>query len=285
MISISNLRYRYGSKIELFRGLNMELLPGKIYGLLGKNGAGKSTLIKNIGGMLFPTTGRCLVFGKEPRRRQTSFLQNTFYIPEECYLPRLTIREFIRTYAPYYPSFDLAQYQAYLDEFGIASNRHLHALSFGQKKKALIGFAISANTRVLILDEPTNGLDIPSKITFRNMINDSFKKDRIVIISSHQVRDLDELITSLIIIDKGAVLLHQDKEKITSRLHFQLTDRAVPAADVLYQERVSGGWASLAVNNTGKKNYLDIELLFNAVLEKGEAFSEYLTAEAQAESI
>jgi len=266
MISINNLSYRYSRKIELYNGLSMDLLPGKIYGLLGKNGAGKSTLIKNISGMLFPTTGTCKVFGMQPRHRQVDFLKSVFFIPEECYLPKLSIKDFIAIYAPYYPNFDLTQFSSYLGEFGIESSRHLHALSFGQKKKVMIGFALSTNTRVLIMDEPTNGLDIPSKITFRNMMNDAFHPDRIVIISTHQVRDLDELISSLIIMDKGKVLLHEEKEDITNRLLFRVSDKAILNDGVLYQERTSSGWASISENRGGEKGYLDIELLFNATI-------------------
>lgn len=285
MISIENLSYRYSKKLALYNGLNMDLLPGRIYGLLGKNGAGKSTLIKNIGGMLFPTIGTCHVFGRQPRYRQVSFLKDIFFIPEECYLPRLTIKQFIAIYAPYYPGFDIDQYNGYLSEFGIESSRHLHALSFGQKKKTMIGFALSTNTKVLIMDEPTNGLDIPSKITFRNMMNDAFKKDRIVIISTHQVRDLDELINSLIIMDQGEVLLHEEKEVITRRLQFQLSDVPVQNESVLYQEKTSNGWVYISENRSGERSYLDIELLFNAVLEKGPFFNNFFASETLTELI
>jgi ABC-2 type transport system ATP-binding protein len=272
MIKLENFCYRYGRHQTLFRDLNLELVPGQIYGLLGKNGAGKSTLIKNIGGMLFPTAGRCEVFGQLPRNRQVSFLKDIFFIPEECYLPNLTIRQFIQIYAPYYPNFDLIQFHTYLETFGIESNRNLRSLSYGQKKKALIGFALSANTRVLILDEPTNGLDIPAKVIFRNMIKEAFRPDRLVIISSHQVRDLDELISTLLVLDQGELLLHARKAEILQRLHFGISAFPLPEAAVLYQDKGPTGWLYIAENTTGQASYLDIELLFNALLEKREAF-------------
>jgi ABC-2 type transport system ATP-binding protein len=277
MIQIRNLSYRYANNRPLFHDLTMDLLPGGIYGLLGKNGAGKSTLIKNIGGILFPTTGSCHVYGQQPRFRQVSFLKDIFFIPEECYLPNLSIKQFIRIYAPYYPGFDTRQFHSYLQTFGLESSRKLHSLSYGQKKKTMIGFALATNTKVLIMDEPTNGLDIPAKVTFRNMMNDAFKPDRIVIISSHQVRDLDELITALIIIDQGEVLLQAEVAAILRRLRFASSADLVSGDPVIYAEKAPNGWSYISENSTGGRTYLDIELLFNAVLEKREAFTKMLT--------
>ncbi|TVZ55005.1 ABC-2 type transport system ATP-binding protein [Lutibacter sp. Hel_I_33_5] len=266
MIKTINLGYQYSKKVQIFNNLNLTFSPGKIYGLLGKNGAGKSTLIKNITGMLFPTKGISEVFGLVPKNREVSFLKELFFVPEEYYLPNLTINELVTIYKDFYPNFDTNQFNNYTKEFKIEKSKKTTELSLGQKKKILIGFALSANTKVLIMDEPTNGLDIPSKILFRNMINDSFKKDRIVIITSHQVRDLDELIHSIIIMNDGEILLNNDKDFIAKNLHFQLTDTLQDTIDLIYQEKVSNGFASIKKNNTNNAGYIDIELLFNAVL-------------------
>lgn len=276
MIKTNNLCYRYSKKIEIFNNLNLTFKPGKIYGLLGKNGAGKSTLIKNITGMLFPTYGTCEVFGKTPKKREVSFLKDLFFVPEEYYLPNLTINDLIKVYKDFYPNFDVNQFNSYLQTFKIEKNKRTTELSLGQKKKILIGFALSANTKVLIMDEPTNGLDIPSKIVFRNMINDSFKKDRIVIITSHQVRDLDELIHSIIIMNDGKILLNTDKEHIAKHLLFQLTGTIQNSNDLIYQEKVSNGFASIKNNTSKKAGYIDIELLFNAVLTDSNKINTFL---------
>ncbi|MGB0891544.1 MAG: ATP-binding cassette domain-containing protein [Flavobacteriaceae bacterium] len=276
MIKTNNLCYRYSKKIEIFNNLNLTFKPGKIYGLLGKNGAGKSTLIKNITGMLFPTNGTCEVFGKIPKKRKVSFLKDLFFVPEEYYLPNLTINDLIKVYKDFYPNFDVNQFNSYLQTFKIEKNKRTTELSLGQKKKILIGFALSANTKVLIMDEPTNGLDIPSKIVFRNMINDSFKKDRIVIITSHQVRDLDELIHSIIIMNDGKILLNSDKEHIAKHLLFQLTGTIQNSNDLIYQEKVSNGFASIKNNTSKKAGYIDIELLFNAVLTDSNKINTFL---------
>ena len=110
MIHINNLGYRYSKKVHIFSDLNLCFEPGKIHGLLGKNGAGKSTLIKNITGMLFPTKGSCEVFGSFPKKRSVRFLKDLFFVPEEYYLPNLTINELIKTYKNFYPNFDENQF-------------------------------------------------------------------------------------------------------------------------------------------------------------------------------
>lgn len=266
MIRINQLSYRYSRKKQILSGLDLELDAGKIYGLLGKNGAGKSTLIRNIAGTLFPSQGSCQVLDYKPRRRQIGFLKELFFVPEECFLPNLSISQFIDIYAPYYPHFDQGQYQAYLKQFLIDPQQHLQALSFGQKKKLMIGFALAANTRLLIMDEPTNGLDIPSKVLFRNMIKEAIRPDRLVLITSHQVRDLDELITDLIIMDHGEVLLHETKEDIANKLFFQVSEEPSESADALYEEKQANGWAQILQNPMGLKSTVDIELLFNAML-------------------
>ncbi len=285
MIRINQLSYRYSRRKEILSGLDLELASGKIYGLLGKNGAGKSTLIRNIAGTLFPSQGSCHVLGYEPKRRQIDFLKELFFVPEECFLPNLSISKFIDIYTPYYPRFDKKQYQVYLREFAIDPRQHLQALSFGQKKKVMIGFALAANTRLLIMDEPTNGLDIPSKVLFRNMITEASHPDKLVLITSHQVRDLDELITDLIIMDHGEVLLHETKEDLTHRLLFQATDTPSEDSGVLYQEKQAHGWAQILKNPLGLSSQMDMELLFNAMLNSRTTINSALLTQPQLELI
>lgn len=216
--------------------------------------------------MLFPTEGTCSVFGSAPQKREVNFLKELFFVPEEYYLPNLSIQELVNSYKDFYPNFDSNQFDGYTEAFKIGKNKKTTELSLGQKKKILIGLALSTNTKVLIMDEPTNGLDIPSKVLFRNMIKESFKEDRIVIITSHQVRDLDELIDTIIIIDQGEIRLNKDKDDIARRLHFEWSDIPINDSDCIYQEKVSTGFASITENTTDITGYVDIELLFNAVL-------------------
>lgn len=264
MIQIKNLTYRYSRKKVLFNGLNLTLSPGKVYGLLGKNGAGKSSLIKNIAGLLFPSEGTCKFNEWEPKNRDTAFLEQLFFIPEECELPKLSVPDFTDLYAPFYPAFNREQFAAYLEIFNVSQDSHLQSLSFGQKKKAYIAFALAANTSLLIMDEPTNGLDIPSKLQFRNIVAGAGREDKITIISTHQVRDLDDLISSIIIIDNSELLLYADKEEVSSKLHFS-TGISDERSTVLYEEQTPQGIVYISLNEDARPSYLDLEILFNAV--------------------
>lgn len=274
MIEIENLTYRYNARKTLFRGLNLRLPPGRVYGLLGKNGAGKSSLIKNIAGFLFPSGGTCRVNGREPRHRAPAFLEQLFFIPEECDLPPLSLPELVRVYAPFYPSFNKAQFYHYLQLFHVAPDAHLAQLSFGQKKKAYISLALAANTPVLIMDEPTNGLDIPSKLQFRNIVAGASRQDKVTIMSTHQVRDLDDLIDAILIMDNSEVLLYAGKEEIGRKLYFETFAQVPAGLPVLYAEPAPNGTAVVARNEGQRSSYLDIEVLFNATLKHPELMQQ-----------
>jgi ABC-2 type transport system ATP-binding protein len=180
---------------------------GHIYGLLGRNGAGKSTLLKLIAGLVFPVSGKSGGAGLNPSKRQPSFLQKIFLIPEEIETPDVDVMRFADDYAPFYPNFDKEQFLQLLQDFDVPL-RSLKQMSYGQKKKTWIALGIAANTQLLILDEPTNGLDIPSKRQFRKMMAASLTDERCVIISTHQVRDLDSLIDNIIIVDEGELIVN-----------------------------------------------------------------------------
>ena len=266
MIAIKNLTYCYSKHKKLFNGLNLEMQAGKIYGLLGKNGAGKSTLMKTITGLLSPFEGTCTVNGLQPFQREQKFLEQLFFIPEECYLPPLSIDRFLQIYAPFYPAFSYATFQEYLKEFNISPGGSLHQLSFGQKKKTFIAFGLAANTRLLVMDEPTNGLDIPSKVQFRNIMSSANKLDQTILLSTHQVRDLDDLISSVIIMDDSRVLLHEEKDRIITQLSFYNKQKHDVRDDILYEEQTPNGVVAMCRNTHDAVTYLDLEILFNATL-------------------
>ena len=217
MINISNLDFAY-KKTNLFSNLSLDLKPGNIYGLLGKNGAGKTSLLKIISGLLFPDTGTVKVNSFIPQKREPDFLQDIFFLPEEYYLPGLEADKYRKTYAPFYPSFDKAKFTELLNEFNLPLDQKLNSFSYGQKKKFLISFGIACNSKIFLLDEPTNGLDIPSKTQFRRILASAGTEDRLIIISTHQVRDMENLIDPLIIVDEGKVIFNESIERVTDKL-------------------------------------------------------------------
>ncbi len=270
MIHLQNVSFGYSRRKRLFDNLNLRLEPGHIYGLLGKNGAGKSSLLRNMAGLLFPDSGRIQVADFEPRRREPAFLQQLFFIPEEIYLPSVPVDRYVATLSPFYPQFNHAQFGYYLKEFDIPATHSLTALSYGQKKKVLIAFGLATNTRVLIMDEPTNGLDIPSKSQFRKLVASVLEADRVMLISTHQVRDLDNLIDSVIILEGSDILLNHSLEVISERLRFATLAGAATSERVLYAEPSLRGHAVVMENEDGEESRVDLERLFNAVTNNPE---------------
>jgi len=266
MIQIKNLSFDYGKRKPVFRNLNLTLKEGNVYGLLGRNGAGKSSLLRNMAGLLFPTSGTCMVNGHNAQDRLPVFLQDLYFLPEEFHTPPVKIKEFVDIYAPFYPKFSLKQFLEYLEEFQLSDNEKFTELSLGQKKKALIGFALSTNTKVLLMDEPTNGLDIPSKSQFRKIIASVATDERIIVISTHQVRDLESLIDPIIILDNSEVLLNATTEEITEKLCFKMVSTVTEHDMVLYSEHSLRGFSIVTQNVDNEHSKADLELLFNATL-------------------
>jgi len=268
MIEIKNLSFGYKKNKNLFNDLNLSIHNGSIYGLLGRNGAGKTTLLKQIVGLLYPAKGECKVFGNPASERLPQVLNNIYFIPEEFDLPAVSMNTFVKLHAPFYPKFDKELLNKYLVEFEIADNAKLSSISYGQKKKFLISFGLATRTQILILDEPTNGLDIPSKSQFRKIMASSMDEERIIIISTHQVRDLASLIDHIIVLENGKAIFDHSTFEISSKLSF-LQTKATDHLEVLYKEDVLGGQAIMCRKN-GEETEIDLELLFNGVVTNTE---------------
>jgi ABC-2 type transport system ATP-binding protein len=272
MISISNLHFGYGRGKPLFSGLNLSLSLGNIYGLLGRNGAGKSSLLRLMAGLLHPRSGQCELFGQAAHLRRAGQLADTYFLPEEFAVPHLRINAYASLYGPFYPKFSRAEFEAHLKELELGIDQPLRELSFGQKKKALIAFALATNTACLLMDEPTNGLDIPAKAQFRRLMASAVHPGRAIVISTHQVRDLENLIDPVIILENSRVLLQASPTQISGRLHFGFYPQLPSQLSVLYAESSIRGHAVVAENLGGlaPSGGLDLELLFNATLAQPE---------------
>ncbi|WP_316769610.1 ABC transporter ATP-binding protein [Pedobacter frigiditerrae] len=264
MIKINNLNFGYSKHQLLFKNLSMQLSNGHIYGLLGKNGAGKSTLLKNLAGLVYAESGSMDVLGFNPAKRQPALLEQICFIPEEFYLPSVKIDAYVKANAAFYPNFDHPYFTALLAEFDIPVGQKLINMSYGQKKKVIIAFGLATNAKLIIMDEPTNGLDIPSKAQFRKIMASALTEDKCIIISTHQVRDLDNLIDTVIMLDENSVALKASVEEITDKLVFK---RVKEVDDkVIYAEPSLAGFNAVMPNFHQEDSKLDLELLFNAVL-------------------
>ncbi len=218
MIQIENLDFWYKKGKPVFQKLSLSLKAGHVYGLLGRNGSGKSTLLKAIAGLARPASGKCTVNGISSIDRPVSMLADLYFLPEEVYVPHLTPAQFLRHTASFYLRFSMADFYGHLRVLEVDPAEVMTNLSFGQQKKVMIAFGLATNSSLLILDEPTNGLDIPSKVQFRKLIASGLDERRCVIISTHQVRDLDSLIDTILILDDHHIVVNKSTDDLTERL-------------------------------------------------------------------
>jgi ABC-2 type transport system ATP-binding protein len=277
MVRIRNLHFGYSRRVLQLENLSLNLEKGRIYGLLGKNGAGKSTLLKNIVGLACPLSGTCEVGGHAAARRRPDTLQDLFFLPEDVQVPAVTATQLAASTGVFYPRFDEAAFHDYLREFDVPSLTKLTALSYGQQKKGMIAFAIATNTGLLVLDEPTNGLDIPSKAQFRKLVAGALGEERCVIISTHQVRDLDSLIDTVLVLHERRVVLNATIDQLAERLWFGTVPAGAASPDVLYAEPAVRGQYAIRANTGETFSKVDLEVLFNALTGRESAVATYLT--------
>lgn len=263
MLQLSSVSFSYGKK-ELFKDLNLNIKPGNIYGLLGKNGAGKTTLLKILAGLLFPVSGDAIYDGHDISKREPTFLEEIFFLPEEFFLPAITGRDFIKLRSPLYKSFDNTMFQDFIEEFDVDCTKKLNTLSYGQKKKFLLSFGLATGAKLIIMDEPTNALDIPSKTILRRIISRAMSDERTIIISTHQVKDVENLIDPIIILDKGSVVFNKSTMEITDSYIMKVVP--VLRGDEIYSQEVLGGYQVVAPRNGEEETLVDLELLFNSVV-------------------
>lgn len=265
MIKIQNLQFAYRRQQALFKDLSVDIEAGSVVGLLGKNGAGKSTLLKLMCGLMAPHAGSIQILNENPIQRRPVFLESIVFVPEEIDLPGIKISRYIKAMARMYPNFDRNKLETILEAFDLQESMKLSKISYGQKKKFIIAFALSTQSRVLILDEPTNGLDIPSKALFRKVVAGALTDEQVVFISTHQVKDVENLIDKIVMIDQGKIVFNQSIFDISSKYAFVSsgTDRSQSA---LYQEEMPGGYKQI-VPCVNQETAIDLEVLFNAVMK------------------
>ena len=278
MIKVKNITFSYNGFMPIFRNLNLDIQEGGIYGLLGQNGAGKSTLLHLMCGMLTPDDGEIIFNDKDVRLRLPSTLCDTFIVPEEFDLPAITMAEYCKINAPFYPKFSVDDLKANLAMFDLDYEGNLAALSMGQKKKAFMCFALACNTKLLIMDEPTNGLDIPSKVQFRRFIASHMTDDRIIIISTHQVHDIELLLDHIIVINGNDVVINSTINSICSKLNFYTSLEPIDETKVVFSSKTLGGIAYISLrNDSDEESELNLESLFQFCLTQPEMVKAILS--------
>jgi len=265
MVALERIAFRYGKK-SLFTDLHLGLSKGNIYGLLGRNGAGKTTLLRLLSEQLFPSQGTCRVLDRNPTDRDPGFLSDIFFIPEEFSVPGLKISHYLKLHAPFYPRFDMSEFKNNLEVFGFLGDENMGELSYGNRKKVILSFGLATGARLVLMDEPTNGLDIPSKTQFRKVVASSLSEERTFLISTHQVRDLGNLIDPIIILDEGEIILNRDLEFLGKRLAISKEANPPGEGEAVYYESGLGGYTVVRSRSEGEESLVDLEMLFNAVV-------------------
>ena len=268
MIEVSNISFKYsGQKDLVFDDFSLRLEANNIYGLLGKNGTGKSTLLYLISGLLRPKKGSVCFDSVETCKRMPETLSEIFIVPEEFDLPAMSLNDYVKINKPFYPRFSQEVLENCLKDFELTTDLKLHALSMGQKKKVFVSFALAAGTKLLLMDEPTNGLDIPSKSQFRKVVAQYMTEDRTLIISTHQVHDVESLLDHILILSQQKLLLDASVGEITEKYTFEYRTPE-QMDDAIYAEPSLQGNAVIAPRKADSpETQINLELLFNAVTQ------------------
>ena len=260
MIKAEHLTFGYGKNKQVFDDFNLEIEKGEIVGLLGKNGTGKSTLLYIICGLLKPSHGNVTIKGIDIRRRLPQTLSDIYLVPEEFDLPNLSMKQFVKLNSGFYPNFSNETLNTCLNDFDLGMD--------------IMCFALATNTSLLLMDEPTNGLDIPSKSQFRKVIASGMTDEKTIIISTHQVRDIDRLLDHITIIDGTEVLLDKSVKEITDRLYFCEQSMNEPTDGALFIQPSVQGNSIIMENRFDEESPINLEVLFNAMLSERSKIQE-----------
>ena len=282
MIKINDLGFTYGETVGLksispnkekghmlpsdrfvLKNITMNLEEGRVYGLLGENGVGKTTLLTLLCGLKKPQIGSIDIDGHDPYKREPSLLSDQYYLSDEVAPMNMKAVDYARNYGKFWEGFDIEKFMEVMTVLDNDPQQKMTHMSFGQLKKTYIAFALACNTKYLYMDEPTNGLDIPSKAQFRKAVTKYTREDSVILISTHQVRDLENIIDPIIILDRQDVLLNATLEEITEKLYFDYSTEKIEGA--LYSEMIPGATVQVCLNQNGEESKVNMEALFNTV--------------------
>jgi ABC-2 type transport system ATP-binding protein len=217
LIEAKDLTKRYGSHVALDRA-NLSIEAGKIVGLIGPNGAGKTSALRAILG-LTSYEGQLTVLGREPFKERTSLMGDACFIADVAVLPNwLRVDHAIDFVAGVHPRFRRERAVQFLARTQIAGNRKMRELSKGMKTQVHLALTMAIDAKLLVLDEPTLGLDILARRAFYDaLVNDYMDETRTIVITTHQVEEVENLLTDVIFIDKGRIVLDASLEDISTR--------------------------------------------------------------------
>ena len=267
MVRFDAVAFGYGKR-PLFEGLSFVAEAGSTVGLLGLNGAGKTSLLKLAAGALFPAAGRVEVFGRDIGSRSAAALADVCFVPEDPWAPPVSAETWAKRFGVFRPAMDRALFFSLLEEFTVDRAENVGKLSYGQRKKFAVAAALSSGARAVLLDEPTNGLDIPSKAQFRRALALAASEERAIVVSTHQARDLESLLDPIVIIHEGRMLFTLSANTISDRFSVARLD-SLEGRPVVHAERDALGWTALLAEGGGGA---DLETIFSAAIAEPAKF-------------
>ncbi len=281
IVEVQDLSRRFG-KTRALDGVSFQARPGFVYGLVGANGQGKTTLIKHLLGLLRAQQGAVRVFGLDPVQHPVKVLQRVGYLSEERELPEwMRIHELLRYTAAYYPHWDAAYARELLNTFGLDPSKKVKELSKGMRAQAGLIAAVAHRPELLLLDEPSTGLDAVVRKDILNLIIRTVADEgRAAIFSSHLLDEVEQMSDYVFMIHQGKLVMQGELDAVKQRhqlltVRLQSADHQPPAFEgILSAERLGDHWrivcngASLSVHETLKRNGAEIMHSRNASLQE-----------------
>ena len=217
LVQARGLTKRFGATMAL-DDVSLEIPHGRIVGLIGPNGAGKTTALKAILG-LTAFDGELSVLGRDPRRERHEIMQEVCFIADVAVLPRwLRVAQALELAEGLHPRFDRARAEAFLERTTIRRQSRVRELSKGMVTQLHLALVMAIDARLLVLDEPTLGLDILYRKEFYgSLLNDYFDEDRTILVTTHQVEEIEHILTDVVFIDRGRIVLDESMEDIGAR--------------------------------------------------------------------
>ncbi len=275
LISVENVGFAFSKGDQVLSDINLLIPGGKISGLLGLNGIGKTTLLKLLCGLLKPQVGDIRVLNENPRDRSSSVLQNFFFVPDQCTFPAgIAGKTFVRQFSRLYPEYDAELFQRVVDSFALSLDSPLNNGSTGERKKFYIAFGFATRCRCLFFDEPLAGLDIPSKSVFRDLLVDQIDEDRVILLSTHEPRELPSLLDAVCFLSKSHAV-YTELAGLDAPVAQVVTSEKVP--DAIFTESHPHGFLSLIPRRVDNGHELDTEFLFRAFLNDEKRFKDAFT--------
>lgn len=268
IIEANNLSHAYGN-LKVLEGVSFAIRKAGITGLCAPNGEGKTTLLKLITGLQFPNSGTITTLGQVPQNRPLDLLQRLYFLPSEPYFPKWSPRRIAKYYAPFYPNFNHELFAEILQEFRVEANKPLNRVSFGQKRRAQLAFALAARTQILLLDEPTTGLDIQGKDQFRRSLIAGTEAGQTIIIATHLLSEIEPVLDHVLLLNGGRIDAHLAIDVAQQFYSFNLTTKPLSYGDKGYARRVPGGWLTVHADGRPGTAAFDLETLYLALTDGG----------------